>query len=172
MEIFLMLIGVITGGLLTFFVEKRLQDRQFKKEAQDKKEILKSLLLILKDDIVDYYKMLKELRETLWKKGFPNGYFNMENKRAMWGELMKSDLVAKNRTVFERVNNMTSKLEILNAQIEIMQRGAYLQKEKDYSVRIINKILETDIIENSNGLDLINKLDEIINKLDEELLKN
>ena len=169
MEIFLILIGVIIGGLLTFFVEKRLQDRQFKKEAQDEKVIFKSLLLILKDDIADYHKMLKELRETLGRS-FPHGYFNLENKKAMWGELMRSDLVAKNRAVFERVNNLTSKLENLNAQNEIIQRGPYPPKEKDYSVSIINEILETDIIEGSNGLDLVNKLDVIIFKLDEDLL--
>lgn len=173
MEIFsTYIITFIVGALSSFLPARYLQDRQFKKEVQEKKDILKSLLLTLKSDINNYHTTLKELRETLWKNGFPNFYFNMENKRAMWGELMKSYVVVNNKEVFEKINNMTSKLEILNAQIEIMQRGAYQQKEKDYSVRIINEILETDVIENSNGLDLVNKLDEIISKLDEELLKN
>jgi hypothetical protein len=158
--------------LSTFIVEKWLQDRQFKKEAHGKKEVLKSLLIILKSDIKNYHESLKELREILWKNGFPHVYFNMENKKAMWEEIMKSFVVVKNREVFERINNMASKLEILNAQIETIQRGVYQPKEKNHSERIINEIIETDIIEGSNGLDLVNKLDEIINKLDEDLLKN
>jgi len=181
-----MLIGVIIGGLLTFFVEKRLQDRQFKKEAQDKREILKSLLITLKGDISDYYNILKGLRNMLLLKKFPRDYFNMENKKAMWGELMKSYVVAKNREVFERINNMSSKLEILNAEIKTIQniisdnrtftpgsdKQAIWQQEIDYSITLIDETLNAAIIEDRNGLDLVNKLDEIINKLDNELLKN
>ena len=168
------LIGVVIGGLITYFVEKGLQNRQFKKDEKDKKEILKSQLRTLAQGIEDDFKRLKDLRNTIYGNAYPREYFDIHIKESIITELTKTILFPANKDIFVRVVRMLRRMTLLNKQIEFMQdiisgktsniimhKDSKLRIEIDHAVGIIDDLINTDIRETNNRPELSVKIESI-----------
>ena len=170
------LIGVIVGGLITYFVEKGLQNRQFKKDEKDKKEIWRSYLSILKEEIAEDYKRLTSLRDNIYGS-YPTEYFDITNKRTIVAEFIKTTLFLSNTSIFNRITFLMRKLSILNNEIDLVQSfiagriGSALDQEyktrqaRDNVVSTINEILNNIIMESNGKLDLVCNIEDAIKKL-------
>lgn len=166
------LVGVIVGGFITYFVERSLQNRQFRKEKNEKKEILKCYLEILKNEIEDEHKRLWNLRNSI-SGGYPREYFDPTVKRTILQEIIKLPLFTTHSNVFTRINSLIQRYENINNQIKLVQdyiQGKFVSVEdKDYKIRqeydnlynLVNDAISTDIKESNNKPDLASKLGEI-----------
>lgn len=169
-------IGAFIAGLIGFVTAFLIQNRQFRNEKTKDRAILKDLLETLKDDIDDYHKRLKELRNILIAKGYPREHFNLSNKDAIWPQIVKTIVFSRNRDVFGRINRMARRLSILNREIQTIQEiitheisvspKEYPELSKrrkiDYCVSLIDDVINRDIIERGANLDIQIKLEKII----------
>ena len=171
MEAIIGLIGVIIGGLITYFVERNLQNRQFKKEAKERKETWKCYLEILKNEIEAEHKRLWSLRDSIY--GYPQEYFDSTIKRTVLQEIVKTPLFVTHNKIFNRVNLLIQRYEKINSQIRLVQdyiagkiasiedRDFKLNREREHLSNLVNGAISEDIIKNDNKLYLVVKLEEI-----------
>ena len=177
MEIALTLIGVIIGGLITYYVERGLQDREFKKATLKRKEILRCYFETLKAEIDEDAQRLKSLRNQIYGKGYPTEYFDVNVKQNIMAEIIKTPLYGKNKKIFDRVNSMSVRLGALNREIagvrdliegkycSVLDQDAKTRQQIDRSIGVIDDILNQNIQDANGKCEICLRLDEIAKAL-------
>ena len=177
MAVILTLIGVIIGGLITYYVERCLQDREFKKAVQERKEILRCYLETLKVEIDDDAQRLRNLRNQIYGKGYPTEYFDVNVKQNIMAEIIKTSLYGKNKKTFDRVNSMAVRLGALNREISgvrdliegkycsALDQEAKTRQQIDRSTGVIDDILNQNIQDVNGKCEICLRLDEIAQAL-------
>lgn len=177
MEVFLTLVGVIIGGLITYFVERWLQDREFKKENHERREVMKCYLETLKAEIADDYQRLWNLRNQVYGKGYPTEYFDVTVKQNIMSEIIKTPLYGKYKKIFDRINSMAIHLIVLNHELagvrdfikgkycSALDQEAKIHQQIDQAVSVINNILNQNIQESNSKCEICIRLEEIIKTL-------
>jgi len=175
-ETLIALLGVMIGGGISYIVGINLQNRHFKKEENDKKDILRSQLETLVSEINDEYIRLQNLRNLIQGDGYPREHFDVTIKKAILAEMVKTKLYPQNKPIFNRVNSLINRLMILNREIGSMQDliGAYcstryqkakIRQERDATVGVIDDILVQNIREQKDKPELCVQLESIIKNL-------
>jgi hypothetical protein len=172
MQLLIGLTGVIVGGFITYFVEKGLQNRQFKKEEKERKETWKCYLEILKQEIEDEHKRLWRLRDSV-SGGYPLEYFDHTVKRTILQEIIKTPLFVKHEKVFKKATSLILRYEMINNQsalvrniisdknLSIADKNPKLSEERSILYHLVNHALIDDMAEKNDKPDLAVKLEEI-----------
>jgi len=171
------LLAVIIGGLITSRIGKGLQDREFKKEARERQEILKCYLETLKTEIDSDYQRLWNLSSQISGGGYPTEYFDVNVKQTIMSEIIKTRLYGKHKKIFDRINSMVARLIVLNREISLVRdliEGKYCsvsdqqykqRQQVDRSNGVIGNILNLDIQGSAVKRDICVRLEEIIQAL-------
>ena len=151
------LLGVLIGGLITYFVSYKLQNRQFRHDKKEHDGIHKSLLETLIQEIKYINKKLKE-------NNIGSEYYDVSIQNEVIIKLLDTELFFNNRDVFDKIRLLTHYLLILNEKIKnyklnICKDSSYWDKEvdakraksqnevNDYRNLILNSIDFQDIME-------------------------
>lgn len=161
------LIGVVIGGSITFFISYILQNRQFNFDRRKQKEIYKSLLETLIQEIKYVDKKLKENGSIV------SEYYDVRIQDEVIIKLLDTELFFKNRKVFDDIRRLIHRLLILNKKIEnyiliVRQDNRYWDKEVDArraeSQNEVNDY-KNEIVHDINFQDIIEKLENIKNSI-------
>jgi|GEM_PF-3838374 len=161
-------IGIIIGVVVAFWV----QERQFKREEKQKKEVWKCYLETLKREIEVDYKRLCELRNEVYG-GYPSDYFDPTVKRTILQEIIKTPLFVTHDKVFGKISALTQRYEMINNQSALvrvlisgqeavgMSREVKLRNERDILFNLLGEAITSDIGEDNNKPALAGKLEQI-----------
>lgn len=160
-------IGVVTGGLITFFVSYMLQNRQFNYDRNKQSEIYKNILETLIKEIGIVDKKLKENGSIF------SEYYDVSIQNAVIIKLLDRGLFFKNSEVFDVIRRLINYLQILNGKIEnykliVRQDTRYYDKTVDANrAERLNEVndYKNEIKNNINFQDIIEKLKNIKNSI-------
>ena len=160
----LTLVGVIGGGIVTYF----LQNRQFNFDRMKQGKIYKSLLETLIQEIKYIDKKLKENGDIF------SEYYDVSIQNEVIKKLLDTELFFNNRDVFANIRSLTRCLLILNGKIEnykliVSENPSYWKPEVDAkNARSLNEVNDyrNSILIDINFQDIMDKLENIKNSVE------
>lgn len=171
------LIGVVIGGFITYFVERLLQNRQFKKEEKARIDSWRCYLEALRQEIETEYKRLWQLRDV-GCRGYPQDYFDTTVKRTILQEIIKTPLFVTHQKVFSKISSLIQRYEAINSQSALVRdilsdkytsiedKKAKLSFEQNILFDLADDAILDDMAESDGKPSLAIELEEIKNSIE------